>query len=488
LAKDKFQPSLFFLTPGTFLWKYFLMANGVTIIGGGLAGCEAAWQAAQRGISVDLHEMKPLRFSPAHVSDHLAELVCSNSLRSNNPHNAVGLLKEELRRLNSLIMKVADETRVPAGDALAVDRRIFAEKITGRLATHGQIRIFRKEVTQVSEEGILILASGPLTSPPLAESIRELTGTDSLYFYDAIAPIIDGDSLNSSTVFRASRYGEGDDYVNCPMNRDEYYRFIEELKKGEKIPYRDFENPVHFEGCLPIEEMADRGIETLAHGPMKPVGLIDPHTGRMPYAVVQLRRENAEGSAFNLVGFQTKLKWKEQERIFRLIPGLEKASFLRFGSMHRNTFIHSPALLTTTLQLKREPRIFFAGQITGVEGYVESTAMGLLAGVNASFLAQLKPLVVPPETTAMGGLVRHLTRRPERGFQPMNVNFGILPSPSGRLRGRDKHKAIAARALNDLEEWIRLHGLTLPANGPRSKDYPENISEHPHGSDSGRET
>lgn len=462
------------------------MANGITIIGGGLAGCEAAWQAARAGTSVTLMEMKPRRFSPAHVSEHLAELVCSNSLRSNNPHNAVGLLKEELRRLNSLIMKVADETRVPAGDALAVDRRIFAEEITGHLATHGQIRIFREEVTQIPDEGILILASGPLTSPPLAESIRELTGRDSLYFYDAIAPIIDGESLRSSIVFRASRYGEGDDYVNCPMDRDAYYRFIEELKKGEKTPYRDFENPVHFEGCLPIEEMADRGIETLAHGPMKPVGLVDPRTGRMPYAVVQLRRENEEGSALNLVGFQTKLKWREQERIFRLIPGLENVSFLRFGSMHRNTFIHSPTLLTMTLQLKRDPRIFFAGQITGVEGYVESTAMGLLAGINASCMARSKPLVVPPETTAMGGLVRHLTRQPERRFQPMNVNFGILPSPSGRLRGRDKHKAVAERALKDLEEWIQVKGMTLPADELGSKGLPGNISAHPHGSASDR--
>jgi methylenetetrahydrofolate--tRNA-(uracil-5-)-methyltransferase len=440
------------------------MPKGITIIGGGLAGCEAAWQAARRGISVDLLEMKPYRFSPAHVSPHLAELVCSNSLRSNNPHNAVGLLKEELRRLDSLIMEAADETRVPAGDALAVDRRIFAEKITGRLEAHPQIRIFRGEVSRIPGEGILILASGPLTSPLLAESIRELTGQDSLYFYDAIAPIVEGDSLNLQIAFRASRYGEGKDYVNCPMNREEYYRFVEELKKGEKFPYHDFENPVHFEGCLPIEEMVDRGVETLAHGPMKPVGLIDPRTGRMPYAVVQLRLENEGGSAFNLVGFQTKLKWKEQERIFRLIPGLESASFLRFGSMHRNTFIHSPTLLEKTLQLKKDPRIIFAGQITGVEGYVESTAMGLIAGINAAFLRKEKSLIVPPETTAIGGLVHYLTNQPKREFQPMNVNFGILPPPPGRLRGRDKQKAIAEIARIDLQKWIDLNGIQVSAD------------------------
>ena len=450
---------MFSLTHATFLWKYFPMADAITIIGGGLAGCEAAWQAAQTGISVNLYEMKPVRFSPAHVSPHLSELVCSNSLRSNNLYNAVGLLKEELRRLNSLIMKVADETRVPAGDALAVDRRIFAEKITCRLETHARIKIFREEVNRIPKEGILVLASGPLTSPSLAESIQELTGQDSLYFYDAIAPIIEGESLNTHIVFRASRYGEGNDYVNCPMNQEEYYRFIEELKRGEKVPYRDFETPVHFEGCLPIEEMVDRGIETLAHGPMKPVGLIDPRTGRMPYAVVQLRLENERGTAFNLVGFQTKLKWKEQERIFRSIPGLENASFLRFGSMHRNTFIHSPSLLEKTLQFKKEPRIFFAGQITGVEGYVESTAMGLIAGINAAYMVQGKSLIVPPETTAIGGLVHYVTNQQNREFQPMNVNFGILPPPSGRLRGRDKHKAIAEKALKDLQEWIELNGL-----------------------------
>jgi methylenetetrahydrofolate--tRNA-(uracil-5-)-methyltransferase len=364
------------------------------------------------------------------------------------------LLKEELRRLDSLIMGVAEETRVPAGDALAVDRQAFAASITARLQAIDRVRILREEITQIPPEGIVILASGPLTSPSLAESIKKLTSEESLYFYDAIAPIVDGDSLNKDLVFRASRYGEGNDYLNSPMTQEEYERFVDELCKGEKVPYREFERPVFFEGCLPIEEMAERGRETLAHGPMKPVGLKDPHTGKLPYAVVQLRHENEQGTAFNLVGFQTKLKWKEQDRIFRLIPGLEKALFLRFGSLHRNTFIHSPSLLQKTLQLKKEPRIFFAGQITGVEGYVESAAMGLLAGMNGARLTQGNPLVSPPQTTAMGGLVHYICNPQVKEFQPMNVNFGLLPPLGERRKGRDKREALAERALKDLEEWI----------------------------------
>ncbi|MGD0623914.1 MAG: methylenetetrahydrofolate--tRNA-(uracil(54)-C(5))-methyltransferase (FADH(2)-oxidizing) TrmFO [Thermodesulfobacteriota bacterium] len=432
------------------------MSQQITIIGGGLAGCEAAWQAAKRDVSVLLYEMKPERFSPAHVSPYLGELVCSNSLRSNSLHNAVGLLKEELRRLDSLIMGVAEETRVPAGDALAVDRQAFAASITARLQAIDRVRILREEITQIPPEGIVILASGPLTSPSLAESIKKLTSEESLYFYDAIAPIVDGDSLNRDVVFRASRYGEGNDYLNSPMTQEEYERFVDELCKGEKVPYREFERPVFFEGCLPIEEMAERGRETLAHGPMKPVGLKDPHTGKLPYAVVQLRHENGQGTAFNLVGFQTKLKWKEQDRIFRLIPGLEKALFLRFGSLHRNTFIHSPSLLQKTLQLKKEPRIFFAGQITGVEGYVESAAMGLLAGMNGARLTQGNPLVSPPQTTAMGGLVHYICNPQVKEFQPMNVNFGLLPPLGERRKGRDKREALAERALKDLEGWKKL--------------------------------
>lgn len=434
------------------------MEKRITIIGGGLAGCEATWQAAKRGISVSLYEMKPRRYSPAHISPDLGELVCSNSLRSNSLANAVGLLKEELRRLGSFILAVADETRVPAGDALAVDRQEFASKITSHLQALERVEIIRQEVTRIPLEAITIIASGPLTSPPLAENIEKASGEEYLYFYDAIAPIVDGDSLDRGVTFRASRYGEGNDYLNCPLTSEEYYRFVDELKKGEKVPYREFERPVHFEGCLPVEEMAERGEETLAHGPLKPVGLKDPRTGRTPYAVVQLRHENEEGAAFNLVGFQTKLKWKEQERIFRMIPGLEKAVFLRFGSLHRNTFIHSPSLLEKSLQFKKDPRIFFAGQITGVEGYVESTAMGLLAGLNAARLIQAKPPLIPPPTTAVGSLVHYITNPKVREFQPMNVNFGLLPTMEKRLRGKDKRKAMSERALKDLEEWIKLIG------------------------------
>ena len=432
------------------------MDDRITIIGGGLAGCEAAWQAARRGISVLLYEMKPHRFSPAHISADLAELVCSNSLRSNSLENAVGLLKEELRRLDSLIMAVADQTRVPAGDALAVDRQAFAAKITSLLQASERIKIVREEVTQIPPDRMIIIASGPLTSPPLAEAIRAITGEEYLYFYDAIAPIVDGDSLNMDVIFRASRYGEGNDYLNCPMTPEEYYRFVEELSKGEKVPYREFERPVHFEGCLPVEEMARRGRETLAYGPLKPVGLKAPRTGKRPYAVVQLRHENREGTAFNLVGFQTKLKWKEQERIFRTIPGLEKAAFLRFGSLHRNTFIHSPALLEKTMQLRKDPGIFFAGQITGVEGYVESTAMGLLAGLNAARRVRQIPPVIPPPTTAIGALIHHITSPEVKDFQPMNVNFGIFPPIAGPLRGRDKRKTMSERGLRDLEEWVEV--------------------------------
>ncbi|MGQ9695162.1 MAG: methylenetetrahydrofolate--tRNA-(uracil(54)-C(5))-methyltransferase (FADH(2)-oxidizing) TrmFO [Thermodesulfobacteriota bacterium] len=429
------------------------MKSQITIIGGGLAGCEAAWQAARRGVFVILYEMKPKRFSPAHVSPLLGELVCSNSLRSNSLSNAVGLLKEELRRMNSLLMAVAEETKVPAGDALAVDRQAFAARLTSILEENKNIKIIRQEITRLPGTDLVIVATGPLTSPALAESLRALTGGEDLYFYDAIAPILDGESLDMQIIFRGSRYGQGNDYLNCPLNQEEYYHFVDELLKGEKVPYRDFEQPLHFEGCLPIEEMAQRGRETLAHGPLKPVGLIDPRTGKFPYAVVQLRQEDLAGSAYNMVGFQTKLKWPEQERIFRLIPGLEQAKFLRFGSLHRNTYIHSPSLLRETLQLKKDERIFFAGQITGVEGYVESTAMGLMAGINAALLAQGKLPVVPPFTTAIGSLLRYITNPQVKEFQPMNINFGLFPPLPRSLKGEKKHKAMGERALFDLEEW-----------------------------------
>ena len=443
------------------------MRDRITIIGGGLAGCEAAWQAVKRGVSTILYEMKPCRYTPAHVSPDLAELVCSNSLRSNSLENAVGLLKEELRRLDSVIMAVAQETRVPAGDALAVDRQAFATRITSRLGALEKVKIIREEITQIPPNGVVIIASGPLTSPALAESIKELTGEEYLYFYDAIAPIVEGDSLNRDVIFRASRYGQGNDYLNCPMTPEEYYGFVDELSKGEKIPYREFERPIHFEGCLPVEEMVERGRETLAHGPLKPVGLKDPRTGKIPYAVAQLRQENQEGTTFNLVGFQTKLKWKEQERIFRMVPGLEKAVFLRFGSLHRNTFIHSPTLLENTLQFKKDLRIFFAGQITGVEGYLESTSMGLLAGLNAANLLLGKPLVIPPGTTAIGSLIHHITDPQVREFQPMNVNFGLFPSIEKPLRGKHKRKAMSERALKDLEEWKKMNWTQINADKHR---------------------
>lgn len=432
------------------------MNQHITIIGGGLAGCEAAWQGARRGFSVFLYEMKPQRFSPAHVSPLLGELVCSNSLGSHSLDNAVGLLKEEMRRLGSLIMAVANETRVPAGNALAVDRQAFAAGITTRLQSSANIEIIREEMQKIPPAGIVIIASGPLTSPSLAESMKPLTGEETLYFYDAIAPIVDRDSLNMHKIFRASRYGRGDDYLNCPLTREEYYHFIDELAKGEKVPYREFEKPLHFEGCLPIEEIAARGPETLAHGPMKPVGLRNPSTGKIPYAVVQLRLENEQETAFNLVGFQTKLKRKEQERIFRMIPGLEQAVFLRWGSLHRNTFIHAPALLQPTLQLKKDERVFFAGQITGVEGYVESSAMGLLAGINAALRLQGKSMLPPPPTTAIGSLIHYLTNPKGKEFQPMNVNFGLFPPLDRRLKGKEKHQALADRALKDLEGWINI--------------------------------
>ena len=439
----------------------------ITIIGGGLAGCEAAWQAAQRDVSVLLYEMKPQRFSPAHVSPLLGELVCSNSLGSHSLDNAVGLLKEEMRRLGSLILAVADETRVPAGNALAVDRQAFAAGVTTRLQSLANIEIIREEMQKIPDAGIVIIASGPLTSPSLAESIKPLTGEETLYFYDAIAPIVDRDSLNMHKIFRASRYGRGDDYLNCPLTREEYYHFVDELAQGEKVPYREFEKPLHFEGCLPIEEIAARGRETLAHGPMKPVGLRNPSTGKIPYAVVQLRLENEQETAFNLVGFQTKLKRKEQERIFRMIPGMEQAGFLRWGSLHRNTFIHAPELLQPTLQLKKEERVYFAGQITGVEGYVESSAMGLLAGINAALGLRGKPMLPPPPTTAIGGLIRYLTHSQGKEFQPMNVNFGLFPPLDMRLKGKEKHQALADRALRDLQEWANGIGTQIFADKRR---------------------
>jgi methylenetetrahydrofolate--tRNA-(uracil-5-)-methyltransferase len=426
----------------------------IIVVGGGLAGCEAAWQLLRRGHRVRLCEMKPARFSPAHKSSHLAELVCSNSLRSNTLDNAVGLLKEELRRADSLIMAAADATAVPAGKALAVDRSLFSRFIEERLTAEPFLELIRGEVTEIPKTGVTIIATGPLTSDAFALAIGALTGRESLYFYDAISPIIEGESIDQSRVFAASRYGHGEaDYLNCPMDRETYEMFWKAMTEAEEVPLHVFEEVKCFEGCLPIEVIARRGIETLAHGPMKPVGLIDPRTGRQPHAVVQLRREDKKGILFNIVGFQTKLTWPEQRRIFRMIPGLEKAEFARYGSVHRNTFLNAPTLLTATLQLRQRPQLFFAGQITGVEGYVESTAMGLLAGLNASRFVASREMIPPPPETACGALIGYITNAGRKNFQPMNITFGLFPLLPGRISRKDRGQIYARRALAALASW-----------------------------------
>ncbi len=426
----------------------------ITVIGGGLAGCEAAWQAAERGVAVTLYDMKPGKRSPAHHLDGLAELVCSNSLRGDSLDNAVGLLKEELRRLNSLFMTAAEATRVPAGGALAVDRTLFSDYITDRIESHPLISVIHQEVTTIPPEGIVIIASGPLTSDILAESLSTLTG-ERPYFYDAIAPIVTAESLDMSKVFAASRYDKGDgaDYLNCPLEEADYISFVEQLNQAEKVPTRDFEKLIHFEGCMPVETMAERGLDTLRFGPMKPVGLIDPRTGHEAHAIIQLRSENREKTMYNLVGFQTKLTYGEQKRIFRTIPGLESAEFVRLGSMHRNTFINAPTLLLPTQQLKSEPRLLFAGQITGVEGYVESAGSGFLAGITAAALARGEELPTVPPETALGALIGHITNGDVKHFQPMNVNYGLFPELPGRVKKKERRQKLAERALEALEQW-----------------------------------
>jgi methylenetetrahydrofolate--tRNA-(uracil-5-)-methyltransferase len=436
--------------------------KSVMIIGGGLAGCEASWQLLRRGHAVHLYEMKPQKFSPAHKMEHLAELVCSNSFKSNNPDSAPGLLKEEMRRLNSLILSVADQTAVAAGSALAVDRTEFARNMETKLKEQKNFTLSRVEITEIPSDALTIIATGPLTSDLLAQSINQMLGGTYLYFYDAIAPIVEADSINMDKVYWASRYDKGTpDYLNCPLSEEEYKRFRQELLTGEKVAAKSFEEVRHFEGCLPIEVLAMRGEDTLAFGPMKPVGLISPKTGAMPYAVVQLRRENISGSLFNLVGFQTKLTWPEQKRIFRLIPGLEKAEFARMGSIHRNTYIDSPSLLQTSLQLKTNPSVLFAGQITGVEGYMESTAMGLLAGLNAAYIFEAKELRPPPPACAIGALLHYITS-PESAanFQPMNINFGILEHlPVKKMKKKEKHILYVKRALQALNDWMNSQHL-----------------------------
>src|SRR3990172_39551 len=432
-----------------------MAAADVFIIGGGLAGSEAAWQAAGLGAKVRLCEMRPQVFTPAHKTDLLGELVCSNSLGSNDPLNASGILKEEMRRLQSLIIRMADEVKVPAGSALAVEREGFSARITKEIANHPNIEVVRTEVTEVPTDQIGVIATGPLTSDKLAASLRRLTRSDHLYFYDSIAPIIEGDSIEQDKIFLASRYDKGGaDYLNCPMTQEEYHQFYHALLTAEKVPLEPFEKIPYFEGCVPIEVMADRGRETLVFGPMKPVGLLDPRTGKRPYAVVQLRQEDLYGQAYNMVGFQTKLTWPEQRRIFHMIPGLAQAEFLRYGSLHRNTFINAPLVIRETLQVRRRPMVFMAGQLVGVEGYVESAAMGLLAGLNAARLFQGKETLIPPETTAHGALIRYISRGNPRHFQPMNINFGLFPPLGDVIRDKQvKRKEIARRALEDLERW-----------------------------------
>ncbi len=430
----------------------------VTVIGGGLAGCEAAWQLARRGVPVRLLEMRPERTSPAHQSDALAELVCSNSLRSDRPHHAVGLLHEEMRRLGSLILDAADKHAVPAGDALAVDRERFAAHVSERIETEPRIELVRSEATRLPQ-GLVIVATGPLTSDALAVEIRELCG-ESLYFYDAISPTVYADSLDLAKMFRASRWSDGEgDYLNIPLSREQYYAFVDELSRAEVVPLHDFEEPVYFEGCLPIEVMVERGPETLAFGPLKPVGLREPHPdpdARPPFAVVQLRQEDRDGVLYNLVGFQTKLRIGEQRRILRTLPGLENAVFARFGSVHRNTFIRTPELLDERLQLRQRDGLYFAGQIAGVEGYVESAALGLFTGIQVAHRALGTEAPLPPRTTALGALLAHLREAKPSRFQPMNVNFGLFPRLDGekrRVPKRERNERMAERALRDLATW-----------------------------------
>ena len=428
------------------------MSPRAAVVGAGLAGAEAAWILARMGVPVALYEMKPVRFSPAHHSPLFSELVCSNSLRSDRLENAVGLLKEELRRLGSLVMEAADKARVPAGGALAVDRESFSGFITARLEENPLVEIRRDEVAAIPEADAVIIATGPLTSDALAETIAALPGISRLSFYDAAAPIVTADSIDMTRAFRASRYGRGDDYLNCPMTREEYDRFIDALLEAETAPVEGFEETAVFEGCMPIESMARRGRMVPAFGPMKPVGLVDPRTGKMPYACLQLRQDDAANSLYNLVGFQTRLKFPEQRRVFGLIPGLENAEYARYGVMHRNTFLNSPGYLSETYECLNRPGLFFAGQMTGVEGYVESASSGFVAGLNAARkLLGRQPLVFP-DVTAIGSLARYIST-PNRHFQPMNVTFGLMPPINQRIRDKkQRYQLMSARAPEALEQ------------------------------------
>jgi methylenetetrahydrofolate--tRNA-(uracil-5-)-methyltransferase len=437
------------------------MPHPIRIIGAGLAGSEAAWQCARRGVAVDLYEMRPVRSTPVHQSANFAELVCSNSLKSDTENTAPWLLKEEMRRAGSLLMNIARQTSVPAGHALAVDRDKFAEAVTAAIEREPLIRICREEVTAIDEQGaITIVATGPLTSDALTREILRLSDSEQLYFYDSISPIVEADSIDMSRVYMAARYDKGSaDYINCPMSREEYDRFLDALLEAHSVDAKDWENLNYFESCLPIEEIARRGRDTLRFGPMKPVGLRDPRTGHTPYAVVQLRQENLRAESYNLVGFQNHLKFGEQARILRLIPGLENAKFLRYGQIHRNTYINSPTLLRETLQMKQHPNVLFAGQISGVEGYVESIATGLLAGMQASTLALNTEPAPPPRATAFGALVNYICHAETKHFQPANITFDLLLplDEATRRRVRDKkqrHAMVCERALAELRGWL----------------------------------
>jgi methylenetetrahydrofolate--tRNA-(uracil-5-)-methyltransferase len=442
--------------------------QSINVIGAGLAGSEAAWQLARRGLRVRLHEMRPVRMTEAHQTAMFAELVCSNSLRGASLETAVGVLKEEMRRLGSVIIAAADKARVPAGGALAVDREGFSRAITATLSTHPLIEVVREEVTKIPA-GPTIIATGPLTSPALGEELNQLIGPRNLYFYDAIAPIIARDSIDMGKAFLASRYGKGgDDYINCPMTAGEYDAFIDAVLAAEKMALHPFEKPVYFEGCMPIEEMARRGRQTLSFGPMKPVGIVDPRSGQRPHAVVQLRQDDLEGRLYNMVGFQTKMTYPAQRQVLRMIPGLERAEFVRLGSLHRNTFIDSPRLLRPTLQLKSRGDLFMAGQMIGVEGYVESAAAGLLAAINAARLVEGSATIFSPPETALGSLIAYVTDSARRDFQPMNANYGLMPDLAGRVRGREKKIQLGHRALAKMDDWIAGNSIEPPSSVPQT--------------------
>ena len=439
------------------------------IIGAGLAGCEAAWQCARRSVDVELFEMRPLKSTPAHQTDKFAELVCSNSLKSESENTAPWLLKEEMRRAGSLLIRIAQETSVPAGHALAVDREVFAAKVTEAISAEPKIKVVRQEVTRIQEaDGLTVVATGPLTSDALSQEIARLSGSDHLFFYDSISPIVEADSIDMQKVYMAARYGKGTaDYINCPLTKEDYGRFCDALVAAQSVEEHDWENLNYFEGCLPIEEIARRGRDTLRFGPMKPVGLDDPRTGKWPYAVVQLRKENLRADSYNVVGFQNHLKFGDQARVLRLIPGLENAKFLRYGQIHRNTYINAPSLLNELLNMKQHPGVFFAGQISGVEGYTESIAMGMLAGMNVARLGEGLAAVPPPRETALGSLVRYICHAEAKSFQPANITFDLLPQldEATRRKVRDKkqrHKMVCEKALESLASWLQ------PASGTGS--------------------